>query len=868
MERLVISSFETGLETDVKPFLLNNEAFPQLINAYVWRKRVLRKRGTNLLGRLQRELSVVGFSLTGSSINLKVVFSLGADAQIVPRSINITGLIDGTTYTDPAGDGVLVATGGTGTGGSINYVTGVLTITAGAGEGLTGTFSYYPVLPVMGLEDFEIGTISQPLMISFDTDYSYGFNQGTNLFYDVNFYKLTGLPFVWNGADYQQFWTENYLGTTTIESSTPSGCMWTTNGNPGFHFLLATYTAGTGTTTWNITFTDPSLAPFQTLKVGDALYFNQWAGSFSATPATTDVNGSSGTVSAIVNAALGQYQVTFSTAKNIAVTLTGIVQMMTNFLPNEDGIRWYDGDPAAGAAPHTLGWVNFSPPLSKYIPVTNPLPLYLVGAKAITVFKNRLEFWGVYQRTTAASPGAQYYPNRMVYSQVGSPFYAAPLPFNISTLAPQPEAWYQSAAGRGGFLTAPIYEEIVTLSQNEDIVICGFEFQKLKLIATGDDSLPFVFQTINSELGSFATFSGVTLDTGDLTVGTYGFTLTTSVNAQRIDLQIPDAVFSIATDNNKNKRVTAVRDYRNEYIYFTYCPTNRSNITFPNQTLLFNYRDNTWAIFNENFTTYGTFRRTTNRTWANIGQIYATWEDWTDAWSFGATSAFFPLVVGGNQHGFVLEKGLGVEEAVAEIISALSGTLVTSPDHGLETGDYIEISGCIGSTNLNGTIQQITVQTADTFTVNTPATGTYIGGGVFKRFAIPFIQTKQFPSFWNQTKGVRIGIQRFLLDRTSTGEITVNVYTSQNSDTPANDPAIYPWLPYTNIVLTRPEDNQYDSIGQAEIWHRSSNSFSGDTVQLGITLSDAQIRNPDVNEADIVLYAIAIDTYPGRDLSL
>ncbi len=606
----------------------------------------------------------------------------------------------------------------------------------------------------------------------------------------------------------------------------------------------------------------------------NALYFNQWAGSFSATPATTDVNGSSGTVSAIVNAALGQYQVTFSTAKNIAVTLTGIVQMMTNFLPNEDGIRWYDGDPAGGAAPHTLGWVNFAPPLSKYIPGTNPLPLYLVGAKAITVFKNRLEFWGVYQRTTAASPGAQYYPNRMVYSQVGSPFYAAPLPFNISTFAPQPEAWYQSAAGRGGFLTAPIYEEVITLSQNEDIIICGFEFQKLKLIATGDDSLPFIFQTINSELGSFATFSGVTLDTGDLTVGTYGFTLTTSVSSQRIDLKIPDAVFDISTKDNKNKRITAIRDYRNEYIYFTYCPGNRSgndatkDQKFPSQTLLYNYRDNTWAIFNENYTTYGTFRRTTDESWASIGREYPTWEDWTDPWNFGVTSAFFPLIVGGNQHGFVLEKGLGVSEGNAEIIYALSGITVTSPDHGLETGDYIEISGCIGSTNLNGTIQQITFQTVDTFTINTPATGVYIGGGVFKKFSIPFIQTKQFPSFWNQAKGIRIGIQRFLLDRTSTGEITVNVYTSQNSDTPANDPATYPWLPYTNIVLTRPEDNQYDSIGQAEIWHRSSNSFSGDTVQLGITLSDAQIRNPEVNEADIVLYAIAIDTYPGRDLAI
>lgn len=872
MERLIISGDPTGLETDVKPFLLNNGAFPRLVNAYAWRKQVLRKRGTNLLGRLRRDIDsfVAGNYSTVNGTNTFLIFTrLGVnvaepDAAIIPGTLELVfGAAISQTLTDVSSNGTLTITGaGPITAAVINYNTGVISITANSVVGpstSTLTVSYYPVLPVMGLEDFEIGTIAQPLMISFDTRYSYGFEQGLNQFYDVNFHKTTGTPFVWNGEDYQQFWTENYLGITTIESATPSGCLWTTNGDPGFHFLNGTYSAGTGTAVITFVFTSGG-APFQNLAVGDVLWFNEWGTGGST------INGLNGTVTTIVNSATGTYQVTFIGVQTVAGT--GITQMMTNSISGQDGIRWYDGDPEGGAAPHTLGWVNFAPPLSAYNASTNPLPLYLVGAKLITVFKNRLEFWGVYLRTSASVPGAQYYPNRVVYSQVGTPYYSLPMPFNLTGFLPQVEAWYQNVAGRGGFLTAPIDEEIVTVSQNKDLLICGFEFQKLKLIATGDDNLPFIFQTINSELGTNATFSGVTLDTGDLTIGSYGIVLTTSTSCQRIDLQIPDSVFSIATKENKNKRVTAIRDYEKEFVYFTYCPFRRSNTKFPNQTLLYNYRENTWAIFEENFTTYGTFRRTADRTWASIGQIYRTWEDWTDPWEFGGTSAFFPLIVGGNQHGFVLEKGLGVEEDNAEIITAMSGTIMTSPDHGLESGDYIEISGAIGSTNLNGTIQQITVQSPDTFTVNTPATGTYLGGAVYKRFSIPFIQTKQFPPFWQNGNGVRIGTQRFLFDKTTSGEVTIDIYTSQNSASPANDPAVYPYLPYTNVVPTYPEDNQYDGDGQAQIWHRSSNSFSGDTVQIGITLRDSQIRDPDVNEADIVLHAIAIDLYPGRTLAL
>jgi hypothetical protein len=42
---------------------------------------------------------------------------------------------------------------------------------------------------------------------------------------------------------------------------------------------------------------------------------------------------------------------------------------------------------------------------------------------------------------------------------------------------------------------------------------------------------------------------------------------------------------------------------------------------------------------------------------------------------------------------------------------------------------------------------------------------------------------------------------------------------------------------------------------QQQIWHRSSNSLIGDTFQIGITLSDAQMRT-DASTSEIVLHAM------------
>ena len=120
--------------------------------------------------------------------------------------------------------------------------------------------------------------------------------------------------------------------------------------------------------------------------------------------------------------------------------------------------------------------------------------------------------------------------------------------------------------------------------------------------------------------------------------GNRGLIITNQRGCERIDIPILDQVFEMQLSNNGAERICSQRDFDNEWIYFTYL-SNEQTYTFPNQTLLYNYRDNSWAIFNECYTTYGTFKKTTGYTWLTIPW---PWNEWNEPWNAGSTTVLQP----------------------------------------------------------------------------------------------------------------------------------------------------------------------------------------------------------------------------------
>jgi hypothetical protein len=670
---------------------------------------------------------LLGFSLVSGAGNLITTYGFGDTATIVPGSVSLVVNSD-QTYID-ARDGTLSgSSGGTGT---INYATGAFTTSAGANNTVTGSFSYFPGNVSEGQRDFINQSESLfPLMLSFDTTNAYQVNQtSTPFFYNVTFYKGSQVPFEWSGQDYQQFFTTNY-----------QGALWATNGKAGFNFLSGTYDNSGGhggSGSMNIWFVFKNgVADFTTLVIGDKLFFNEWAAG------GVTLNGIVGTVSDVTNAASGNYKVTF--AANQTVSSTGIVQLLTNSIGSQDGIKWYDGDPTNGSGvPNStgLGWVNFAPPLTAAtvaIDGSSTQKWYLIGAVAIAAFKDRLVFFN----PTIGTSSGMVLPlqDTALWSWNGTPYYALPVPSNQTA---DVRAYYVDQTGLGGYLPAGISAPIVTVSNNEDVLLVGFgggRGRKARFVYTGNDLQPFLWYSINSELPSDSTFSSITLDKGALDIGTYGISMTDQQSSQRIDLDIPDSVFQISSINNGLQRVNSVRDFFREWVYFNY-PINNSQWKYPTQSFLFNYRDNTWAVLYENFTSQGTFRYTTGETWATL--LYDNWDQWVDPWNSGTASAQFPNIVGGTPQGYVMIKGEGTGEGpcctIYAIATANAGTAtqITSYNHCLTdanpntyAGDFIYITGALLNSNITGITQAnpCVITTNNNFTVGETVTISSVQG--------------------------------------------------------------------------------------------------------------------------------------------
>ncbi len=927
-ENLVVGPIGRGLKTDQLPFNIDNDSFPILINAYQWRGRVKRKRGTAQLGRLLRSINTSTIQTSGGGIfSGNILTGLETNASLANTAITIGADIF-TDTVPPSG----ILTGSTGGSGTINYATGALTIT-GAPATTNIQFNYYPDLPVMGLEDLNNVSTQFSSNLAFDTKYSYNISPlAPYLIYDVSYYKnpttgtypayvqkTTATPFTWHGADYQQFWSTNYENAFWVANG-----IKITNGfadltGIGMQFAPAasiTYVSNTATTLTVTILNGP-------LVIGDFVYANEWVG-------VTGLNNQTGYVTAASPntpiAGTETVTITFPFATISAGPFTpGILQYLTNSRTDVavDNIRWYDGDPTNGILPPTLvpgfGWVNFMPPLSNapYSIADTPFAIYyLVGCKLMLPFKDRLLIFGPVIQTSTGSP--IYLQDTVIYSQNGTPYYTnsftnSPSPTKdtpngpfftnlTSLLVPVnqtafPPAWFEDSTGFGGFKSAGIAQPIITVSPNEDMLMIEFDKSVSRLAYTGNDAEgPFDFYQTNSEYGCGSTFSVINMDKFVLSRGKRGFIAANQVEVSRFDLDILDQAFEINLKNNGSERVTAVRDYITEWIYFTYC-RNGAEVTYPNQTLFYNYRDQSWATFNESYTTYGSFRPQTGFTWALLTNI--TWNSWTDPWNSGSDTLFQTQTIAGNQQGFVvIRSDKQTSEAPSLYIKSISGNTITSPSHNLTTTDYIVINGVVGTAGalLNGNVYIITVVTPDTLTIATNiGAATYLGLGTITRIYNPFIQTKQFNEAWSLGRKTRIGPQQYLLTKTNNSQITLQIYLSQDSETAWNSGSIVPTfnpeplnnsLVYSQILFTCPESTNLGltpfntnlqmlaipgsapNIGgsslSGQIFHRVNTSLIGDSVQLGFTMSDAQLLDPTLANqfAEIELHGFIINVSP------
>lgn len=859
--RLVVGSLTTGLQTNEKPFLIDNDAFPVLENALCWRKRLLKKPGSELLGKLQLSLGTAMMGANTISFNISPFPLPHGSSQFSVGSIIYTD----ADVTNTAN--INLTTGAVGASGTLNRTTGAVTLNFPALAGNTDV-EFFPGLPVMGIEEFEsaqspITPIDFPVNVYFDTVYSYLFNG--SIFVNNSFYSGTNAPIWWSGANFQQFDSSNYFRA-----------MFVTNNNPGaFAFAITSVSAGANPT---VTVTLPAGITDMRLQTGDFVFINETTGagaanlnmkSFQIT--RTGVNTFTIIAAAsVINAATG-----------VAFPLTRLITLDTGVSAlSGDGIRWYDA----------TGFNNFTPPLDN---LSSNATTYLVGARIVIPFGNRLLAIGTFEATSAQIIAGIniYYANRIRYCEVTStPFYATS-PANVGV---EPLAWASNLQGFGGFIDLDTTERIISAAVTQGSLILGMESQQRKLTNTGIETDPFITQVINPDYGTAGTHSIIPMDKGILTAGEYGFITTSSYDAKRFDLQIIEQIFQVSPDGNGYERIGGGRDFVNEVIYFSYPSIfnaddlGNSASFFPDTTLVYNYREGSFSVWYESATTYGLVKSSVASTkWAALTDF--VWADWDIPWNALPSSAStYPFVAFGTPQGYVMLKWANPSTNDPSLdIQKIStqntdGTYsITSVNNNLSPGMFLgffppagSVPSFIGEVAYLGDTSSANTSTIFAVNFDSSATPGNIVPGTWRMSIVdrPRILTKQFQMAWANAQKTRIGAQKYFLDTTLYGEFTVDILGSQNP-TPLNESTVSnpePSLISSAIVRTRPDDSLglYGTQGsQTQIWHRLASSAIGDTVQLQMTFSDAQMRNVNIAISPWVFHVMVLDLYPSRTLA-
>lgn len=501
-------------------------------------------------------------------------------------------------------------------------------------------------------------------------------------------------------------------------------------------------------------------------------------------------------------------------------------------------------------------WTAFNPTV---IPAAGGNPRYSINqARIIVNFKGRLILLNTMEFDATNN---RSYPNRCRFSSYGGNATSA-------TAFIEP---LQTGYEGGGYIDAPTDQSIISAQFIKDRLIVYFERSTYELAYTGNQLVPFVWQKLNTELGSQSTFSTIPFDQEVLTCGNSGFHDCNGSNVVRIDDKIPDEVINIAVKNDDNERVCGIRDYATEVVYWSYKTDQDSPMQhYPSRVLLYNYKNRTWAFNDDTITAFGYFEQNTGLTWADY---LDPWQSWTESWGSGITQSGYRQTVAGNQFGFIftIDRDNTRLAPVAQITNmTAAGTgpytvTIVSRYHNLVAGDFIAISDYTG-TQPNAFLNagyEVTIVDADTFTITATTTpAAYRGNAYFRRLPRIDIYSKQWNPYIKQGRDVFISKIDFCALRTVNGSCEVDYYASSGYDSSLINAGATGTLLGTGNLSLAPYPLIPQEVNAALLWHPIYLQNEGQFIQIEMYYNNTQLSQLLIADADFQIQGLILHCTP------
>jgi hypothetical protein len=576
-------------------------------------------------------------------------------------------------------------------------------------------------------------------------------------------------------------------------------------------------------------------------------------------------------------------------AGSVSITVGGV--SFTDVLENGT----LTGNPVAntGTINYTTGAIvlNFSPALSVDTKVlatySTTGTTFLCQCQILVAYYGRLLALNTWEGSSYGTAVNIF--NRCRFSQLGSPIDV--------------QGWRSDVFGRGGFLDAPVNEQITGATFIKNTLVVDFEKSTWQLRYVGEYGLPFIWERVSADFGCESTFSGVLFDNHRLAIGDKAITAASGNAVDRIDLDIPDQVFKFKNANQGVERITGIRDYQRELVFWNY-PDSQSaqapgqNLTFPNKVLLYNYRNNSWAIFRDSITAFGTFQSSTNITW-DSQEIY--WDSDTVTWDDPDSQSLFPLIVCGDQQGYISTYGDPSPSNISSIDAndqetltiqgvnlSASPIVITSVNHNLLPNEIIYIyrmnfldgtSFAALTTSLNNKIYQVQPIDDNTFQLlqwdgtnydtnflytftPTSANPIYVGGGQIALFPKLNMLSKDINIYQGKSLQTKLSRLDFLMEPQANGQVAINLYT--NASTAGSTPGTVSGNKVVgNQALSINPTVGFYTPGSDYSWFRFYATLAAQYFNINITYNDTQMNTLATHSQAATLYGINAWCRPG-----
>jgi len=233
----------------------------------------------------------------------------------------------------------------------------------------------------------------------------------------------------------------------------------------------------------------------------------------------------------------------------------------------------------------------------------------------------------------------------------------------------------QDISGHGGAISAPTGDWIQSAEFLRDAIVFFFTDSTWLFRFTGNQFDPFRFIQINNSRSCNAPYGSVNYDASCTAMGSKGLVDCDGVNVDRYDFEVID----LWEDINQERFFMCFSqrfDSLNQ-TWMLYPSESKDNQT-SDSVMVYNFLEETWAIFKPNLgnlvqtptlpntlSCIGLGFTTKDLVWTDFapggafGALGLNWSQANFAWNANLTQNLSPLLLGGDQNGFVYELNVG-----------------------------------------------------------------------------------------------------------------------------------------------------------------------------------------------------------------